>query len=36
VKWPPAWASVELSVDSSARATVTRGPERGKAKNLPR
>jgi hypothetical protein len=37
VKWPPAWDLVKLSVDkSSARAAVTRGPERGKLKNLPR
>jgi hypothetical protein len=35
VKWQPAWGSVELSVDeSSARATMTRGPECEKLKNL--
>jgi hypothetical protein len=35
VKWPPAWDSVEFSVDkNSARVAVTRGPEKGKLKNL--
>jgi hypothetical protein len=33
VKWPPAWDSVELSVNkNSAQADVTRGPEWGKTK----
>jgi hypothetical protein len=38
VKWPPAWDSlVQLSVDKNfASAAVTRGPERGKLRNLPR
>jgi hypothetical protein len=35
VKRRPAWGPVELSVDKSiAQAPVTRGPERGKFKNL--